>query len=109
VLNIHLNFPGQQTIVDWGKRSYAGACVSVTPSGSTRISFKPGVRSTSDSFELTASCFSLDLLGVELGPTMFAVTSGYSMSENDLFFLDCRLLAESEAADNWLKIEGLFV
>ena len=70
------------------------------------MSFKLGDRSTSDSFELTASCFHLDLLGVKLGPTMFAVTSGYSMLENDFFFLDRSLLAEFEAADSRLKIES---
>jgi len=31
------------------------------------------------------------------------------MSENDFFFRDRRLLAEFEAADNRLKIEGLFI
>jgi len=51
----------------------------------------------------------LDLLGVELDPTMFAVTSGYSTSEIDFFFRDCHLLAEFEAADNQLKIEDLFI
>jgi len=66
------------------------------------MSFKPEDRSTSDSSELTANCFPLDLLGVKLGPTMFA----YSTSGNDFFFRDCRLLAEFEAADNRLKSEG---
>jgi len=40
---------------------------------------------------------------------MFAVTSGYSTSENDFFFRDYHLLAESEAADNKVKTEGLFI
>ena len=65
-----------------------------TPSGSTRISYKPEDLSTSDSSKLTASCFLLDLLGVELGLSMFVVTAGYSMSEDDFFFRDRRLLAE---------------
>jgi len=51
----------------------------------------------------------LDLLGVKLSPTMFAVTYGYSASENDFFFQDRRLLAESEAIDNRLKTKGLFI
>ena len=83
--------------------------MSVTPSGSIRTSFKCGDRSTSDSSEQTTSCFLLDLLSVELGPTIFAVISGYSTSENDFFFRDRRLLAESEAVDNRLKTEGLLV
>ena len=37
---------------------------------------------------------------------MFAIISGYSMSENDFFFQDHRLLADSEAV---LNTEGLFV
>jgi len=51
----------------------------------------------------------LDLLGVKLGSTMFAVTSGYSTLENDFFFWDRCLLAEFEAANNWLKTERLFI
>ena len=51
----------------------------------------------------------MDLLGVELSATMFAVTSGYSTSENDFFFQNRRHLAEFEVADNWLKTEGSFV
>jgi len=73
------------------------------------MSFKPEDRSTSDSSELTASCFPLNLLGVELGPTIFAVTFGYSTSENNFFFQDHRLLAEFEAANNQLKIKGLVI
>jgi len=40
---------------------------------------------------------------------MFAVTFGYSMSNNDFFFRDRRLLAKFEAADNQLKIKGLVI
>jgi len=40
---------------------------------------------------------------------MFAVTYGYSMSENDFFFWDHHLLAEFEVTDNRLKIEGLLI
>jgi len=51
----------------------------------------------------------LDLLGVELDPTMFAVTSGYLTSENDFFVFNRHLLADFETVDNRLKIEDLFV
>jgi len=71
--------------------------------------FKFGDRSTSDSSELTAICFPLDLLGVKLSPTMFAITFGYSTSEKDFFFRDRHLLAEFEAADNRLKTEVLVI
>ena len=63
----------------------------------------------SDSSELIASYFPLDLLGVEPGPTIFAVTSEYSTLENDFFFRDHHLLADSVAVDNRLKIESLLV
>ena len=109
MLIVHLNFSGQQTAVDWGNCSRMGPNVSVNPFRFDKMSFKPGDQSTSDSSDLTASCFPLDLLGVELGPTMFVVTSGYSTLENDFFFRDPRLLAEFEADDNRLKNKGLFI
>ena len=56
----------------------------------------------SDSSELTIGYFLLVLFDVVLGPTMFAVTSGYSVSEKVLFVRVRCLLAEREvgAADN---------
>ena len=50
--------------------------------------------SVSDSSELTIGCFLLILLRVVLGPTMFAVTSGYSVSEKVRLVRERRLLAE---------------
>ena len=52
--------------------------------------------SMSDSPELTIGCFLLVLLGVMFGPTMFAVTSGYSISEKALLVWERCLLAEQE-------------
>ena len=86
-----------------------GSSVSVDPFRFDKNVLQTEDRSTSDSSELIASCFPLDLLRVELGPTMFAITSEYSMLENDFFFRGHHLLAEFEAADNWLKIEGLVI
>ena len=64
--------------------------------------------SSSDSSELTASCFSLLLLGVVLRPTMFAVTSGYSVSEMVLFLWERHLLADREVQVNRLNTDCLF-
>ena len=66
--------------------------------------------SVSDSSELTIGCFSLVVFGVVLRPTMFAVTSGYSMSEKVLFVRQRRLLVEQEVgvADNRLNTDCLF-
>jgi len=65
----------------------------------------------SDSSELTASCFSFNLIGVVLGPTMLEVIPGYSTSKNDLFLQERRLLDDLEggATDNRLKTDGLLV
>ena len=60
----------------------------------------------SNSLELTVGCFLL-LLGVELGPTMFAVTSGYSVSEKVLFMWERRLLADREFDVNCLNTNCL--
>ena len=99
MLIIHLNYPSQQIVVDWGDCPCVGPSVSVDPSGS--IEHPSNLMTISiNSSELTAGSFPLDLLGVELGPTMFVVTSRYSTSENDFFFRDCYLLADSKAADN---------
>ena len=75
------------------------------------MSFKSGYRSASDSSELTANFFPLDLLGMNPDPTIFEVTSGYSSLENNFFLWERRLLDESEAkiADNQLKTDGLLV
>ena len=51
----------------------------------------------SDLSELTIGCFPLVLLGVVLGPTIFAVTSGYSVSEKVLLVREWRLLADRES------------
>ena len=61
----------------------------------------------SDSSELTIGCFPLVLFSVVHEPTMFAVTSGYSVSEKVLFLRERRLLAEREtgAADNQLNTD----
>ena len=61
----------------------------------------------SDSSELTAGCFLLLLLGVVLGPTMFAVTSGYSVSEKVLFLWKRRFLADREVEVNRLNTDYL--
>ena len=61
--------------------------------------------SVSDSSELTIGYFSLLLLGVVLGPPMFAVTSGYFGSEKVLFVWERRLLADREVDVNRLKID----
>ena len=61
--------------------------------------------SSSDSSELTAGCFPLLLLGVVLGPVMFAVTSGYSVSEKVLFLWERRLLADREVDFNRLNTD----
>ena len=65
--------------------------------------------SASDSSELTIDCFSLLLLGVVLGPIMFAITSGYSVSENVLLVRERRLLADQETDidDNRLNTDCL--
>ena len=64
-----------------------------------------------DSSELTIGCFSLVLFGVVLGPTMFAVTSGYSVSEKVLLMREGRLLAEREIDedDNRLNTDCLLI
>ena len=49
-----------------------------------------------DSSELTIGCFPFVLLGVVLGSTMFAVTSGYAASDKVLFVREQRFLAERE-------------
>ena len=63
--------------------------------------------SASDSSELTVSCFPLLLLGVVLGPTMFVVTSGYSVSEKVLLVRERRLLADQEVDINCLNTDCL--
>ena len=63
--------------------------------------------SSSDSSELTAGYFSLLLLGVMLGLAMFAMTSGYSVSENVLFLWERRLLADREVEVNRLNTDCL--
>ena len=56
----------------------------------------------SDSSELTIGCFPLVLFSVVLGPIMFEVTSGCSMSEKVLFLRERLLLAklDTRAADS---------
>ena len=58
-----------------------------------------------DSSELTIGSFLLLLLGVVLRPTIFAVTSGYSVSEKVLFVQEQRLLIdwETNVDDNHLN------
>ena len=75
------------------------------------MSFKPRDRSASDFSKLTANCFPLDLLGVDPDLTIFEVTSGYSLSENDFFLRERHLLDKSEAgtADNRLKTNDLLI
>jgi len=63
--------------------------------------------STSDSSELTIGYFSLLLLGVVLGPAMFVVTSGYSVSEKVLFMWERRLLVDMEVDVNRLNTDCL--
>ena len=48
----------------------------------------------------TIGCFPLVLFGVVLGPTMFAVTLGYSVSEKVLLLWDRRLLADRKVEVN---------
>ena len=81
------------------------------PSDSVSISFKPEEGSLSDSSELTAGCFPLDLLGMVLKPTMFEVISGYSTSEKVLFMRERCLLVELEVGgtDSLLNTDGLLV
>ena len=65
--------------------------------------------SVSDSSELTIGRFPLVLLGVVLGPTMFAVTSGFSVSAKVLLARERRLLVdqETDADDNRLSTDCL--
>ena len=63
--------------------------------------------SVSESSELTAGCFPLLLLSVVLGPAMFAVTSGYSMSEKVPLLWERRLLADREVEVNRLNTDWL--
>ena len=62
-----------------------------------------------DSSELIIGCFLLVLLGVVLGPTMLAATSGYSVSKKVLLVQERRLLAEQETNvdDNRLNTDYL--
>ena len=61
----------------------------------------------SDSSELTVGCFFLLLLGVVLGPAMFAVTSGYSVSEKVPLLWERRLLTDREVEVNRLNTDCL--
>jgi len=63
----------------------------------------------SDSSELTIGYFPLLLFGVVLGPTMFTVTSGYSVSERVLLVREQRLLVdwETDIDDNRLNTDYL--
>ena len=58
-----------------------------------------------------ASGFPFDLLGVVLGPTMLEVTSEYSVSENNFFLRDRRLLEEFdfETFGNEQKTDDLVI
>ena len=73
--------------------------------------FQSEESSALDFSELMASYFPFDLLGVVLRPTMLEVISGYSISENDLFLRERRLMAELEggATDNHFMTDGLLV
>ena len=51
--------------------------------------------------------FSLLLLGVMLGPAMFAVTLGYSVSKKDPLMYERRLLADREVEVNHLNTDRL--
>ena len=68
----------------------------ITPVGVRVCQYSPS-GSVSDSSELAIDCFPLLLLGVVLEPTMFTVTSGYSMSEKVLLLRERRLLADRES------------
>ena len=59
--------------------------------------------------ELTIGSFPLVWLGIVFGPTIFAVTSGYFVSEKVLFVRERRLLAERETGvdDNRLNTNCL--
>ena len=63
--------------------------------------------SSSDSSEFTTSCFLLLLLGELLGPAIFAVTSGYSVSEKVLFLWERCFLADREVEVNRLNTDCL--
>ena len=67
--------------------------------------------SESDSSELTIGCFPLVLLEEVLGPTMFTVTSEYSVLEKVLLVREQRLLAEREidVDDNRLNNDCLLI
>ena len=67
--------------------------------------------SVSDSSELTISYFLLLLLGIVLGPNMFAVTSEYSVSEKVSLARERRLLVdrETDTDDNRLSTDCLLV
>ena len=61
--------------------------------------------SVSDSSELTVGYFFLLLLGIVLRPAMFAVTSGYSVSEKVPLLWERRLLAGREVEVNRLNTD----
>jgi len=65
--------------------------------------------SASDSSELAIVCFYLLLLGVVLGPAIFAVASGYSVSERVLLMRERCLLADREADVNHLNTDCLLI
>ena len=67
-------------------------CLKI-PSGSTIIPFSPGEYSASDSPELEDGHSFPGLPEVSVDPTMLAMTSGYSMSDEDFFHLERRILA----------------
>ena len=61
--------------------------------------------SVSDSSELTVGYFCLLLLGVVLRPAMFAVSSGYSISDKVLFLWERGLLTDWEVEVNHLNTD----
>ena len=72
------------------------------------IPFSPGEYLASDSPELGVGRSFPDLPEVTVDPTKLEVTSGYSTSDEDLFFLERRLLLQFVITlfDKWLKTDG---
>ena len=94
VLIIRFDAFSQQIIVNWSNCSNPDPSMYVDSFGLEVYFFQTEEYLAFDSSELRACFFSFDLLGMTLGPTIFEVTSGYSMSENDFFLRDRHLFAE---------------